>query len=114
MEDAVRRRLADELGLVPTTVELVLPAFRYRAEMPDGVVENELCPVFRVTSTGDPVPDPAEVAAYEWVAWADVAVRPGLSPWCLLQLDELGKLGSRPSDWPVADPALLPPAARAG
>jgi isopentenyl-diphosphate delta-isomerase len=37
---------------------------------------------------------------------------PGLSPWCLLQLDELDRLGATPADWPVADTALLPPAAR--
>ncbi|GAA1613628.1 isopentenyl-diphosphate Delta-isomerase [Kribbella sancticallisti] len=114
LDDAVRRRLSDELGLTATTVELVLPAFRYRAEMPDGVIENELCPVFRVTCAGDPVPDPAEVAAYEWVAWQDVAVRGELSPWCLLQLAELKDLGPAPADWPVADPGLLPPAAQLG
>jgi isopentenyl-diphosphate delta-isomerase len=120
IEDAVRRRLSDELGLVPATVELVLPQFRYRAEMPDGVVENELCPVFRVTCAVDPTPDPAEVAAYKWVDWqrADVqggleaAVGTGLSPWCVLQLQELARLGGEPGEWAVADRALLPPAAQ--
>ena len=111
LDAAVRRRLADELGLIPETVDLVLPAFRYRAEMPDGVVENELCPVFRVRCTGEPTMDPAEVAAYVWVAWADLEVRNDLSPWCLLQLAELARLGDHPDDWPIADPALLPPAA---
>lgn len=67
--------------------------------MPDGVVENELCPVFRVTCTGEPVPDEAEVAAYEWVSWADLAVRDDLSPWCVLQLTELRELGPVPADW---------------
>ncbi len=114
LEDAVRRRLSDELGLTASRVELVLPAFRYRAEMPDGVVENELCPVLRVTCTGEVVPDPAEVAAYEWASWADVVVRTDLSPWCLWQLDELKQLGPTPEEWPVADPALLPPAAQLG
>jgi len=117
--DAVRRRLADELGLVPSAVDLVLPRFRYRAEMPDGVVENELCPVFRVTCAGDPTPDPAEVAAYKWVDWPrsgvqaglEAAVRTSLSPWCVLQVEELSLLGGMPGDWAVADPALLPPAA---
>ncbi|QNE21238.1 isopentenyl-diphosphate Delta-isomerase [Kribbella qitaiheensis] len=120
IEAAVRRRLADELGLVPATVELVLPRFRYRAEMPDGVVENELCPVFRVTCSGDPTPDPAEVAAYKWVDWPvgdvhsglEAALRAALSPWCVLQAQELSRLGAGPAEWPVADPALLPPAAQ--
>ncbi|TDU88169.1 isopentenyl-diphosphate delta-isomerase [Kribbella voronezhensis] len=120
VEDAVRRRLADELGLVPATVELVLPAFRYRAEMPDGVVENELCPVFRVDCVGDPEPDPAEVAAYKWVDWPrddvqaglEAAVGAELSPWCVLQLQELKRLGEVPGEWAVADRASLPPSAQ--
>lgn len=111
LESAVRRRLADELNLVPTELELVLPAFRYRAEMPDGIVENELCPVLRVTVAGEPVPAPAEVAAYEWVEWSDLAARTDLSPWCVLQLAELSTLGADPSEWPVADPGELPAAA---
>jgi isopentenyl-diphosphate delta-isomerase len=111
-EDAVRRRLADELGLTATAVELLLPEFRYRAEMPDGVVENELCPVYRVTCTGDLTPDPDEVAAYRWVDWAELAGLLELSPWCVLQVNELERLGPVPSQWPIADQSLLPPAAR--
>lgn len=114
LESAVRRRLADELGLVATTVELVLPEFRYRAEMPDGIVENELCPVFRVTGVGEPVADETEVGASEWVDWADVALRTDLSPWCVLQLTELSALGPVPLEWPVADAARLPVAAQLG
>jgi isopentenyl-diphosphate Delta-isomerase len=112
VQTAVRRRLADELALIPETVDLVLPAFRYRAEMPDGVVENELCPVYRVRCTGEPTPDPAEVASYRWIPWADLHEQVDLSPWCLLQLTELARLGPHPASWPIADPALLPPAAR--
>ncbi|HET6986165.1 MAG TPA: isopentenyl-diphosphate Delta-isomerase [Kribbella sp.] len=112
VQDAVRRRLADELGIVTDAIELVLPEFRYRAEMPTGVVENELCPVFRVWWTGDPTPDPAEVASYRWVDWPSLRDVSGLSPWCVLQLDELDRLGPTPADWPLADRALLPPAAR--
>lgn len=108
---AVQRRLRDELGIVAAAIELVLPEFRYRAEMPDGVVENELCPVYRVRWSGEPTLNPAEVAAYRWVPWPDVREHPDLSPWCLLQLDELTRLGPSPDTWPTADPALLPPAA---
>jgi len=120
LENALRRRLSDELGLAAATVELVLPRFRYRAEMSDGVVENELCPVYRVLSDHDPAPDPAEVAAWKWVDWPrgdvqaelEAAVDAELSPWCVLQLQELTRLGAVPGEWPPGEPDLLPLAAR--
>jgi isopentenyl-diphosphate Delta-isomerase len=117
---AVRRRLGDELGITVGDADdrltLLLPRFSYRAEMADGVVEHELCPVVRVrydAATAGPLAlDPAEVAAAEWRSWAEcleLARRPGFSPWCRLQLTELTPLGD-PLGWPAADPALLPPA----
>jgi isopentenyl-diphosphate delta-isomerase len=112
IEQAVVRRLSDELGISDGTAELVLPGFRYRAEMPNGIVENELCPVYRVRWSGEPEPAPAEVAAYRWVEWSEIRGVPGLSPWAELQLDELDHLGPQPADWAIADENLLPPAAR--
>jgi isopentenyl-diphosphate delta-isomerase len=109
VEDAVRRRLVDELGIVAGEVDLILPEFRYRAEMPAGVVENELCPVYRVRWSGEVVPDPAEVASYRRIPWAEIHDVPDLSPWCVLQVEQLGPI---PTTWPIADPALLPPAAQ--
>lgn len=89
--DAVSRRAEAELGIPVHDVELVLPHFRYRAADANGVLENELCPVFRAVVHGDPAPVPEEVA--EW-AWADpssvrmaVAAAPfAFSPWLALQL----------------------------
>ncbi|OLR89643.1 isopentenyl-diphosphate Delta-isomerase [Actinokineospora bangkokensis] len=118
-EDAVRRRLADELGLVGDhAVDLVLPGFRYRAVMPDGVVENEICPVFRVRTDDQPVPNPAEVDECAWVDWGEftAGVLDGsteISPWAVLQVRALVDLGADPRDWPVGDTADLPPVLRA-
>ncbi|MEJ3659114.1 isopentenyl-diphosphate Delta-isomerase [Actinomycetes bacterium KLBMP 9759] len=116
MLDAIERRLKDELGVVPRSVRLVLPRFRYRATMADGIVENELCPVFVARVTGEPDPRPDEVEAARWYPWrefaADVAARRlDVSPWAQLQVAELVALGAGPDDWPSGDPADLPPAA---
>jgi isopentenyl-diphosphate delta-isomerase len=95
---AAERRLSQELGLVPRTLDLVLPTFRYRAEMTDGTVENEFCPVFRATVDADPEPDPAEVADWRWVDWTDFAqvarsAAWAISPWAALQVAELTRTG---------------------
>lgn len=90
-EEAVRRRLADELGTVVTGLELVLPDFGYRAVDASGVVENEFCPVWVARLAGPLQPDPGEVAELTWVAWPDlvamVDTAPALlSPWCVAQV----------------------------
>jgi isopentenyl-diphosphate Delta-isomerase len=119
MPGGVLRRLREELGAVPARLELVLPRFRYQATMANGVMENELCPVYAAyagPAPFSPAPDPAEVAETRWVNWEDFceAVRAGrqpVSPWCAMQLAELTALGPRPLDWVPADPGGLPPAA---
>ena len=93
---AVRRRAADELGLEIADVRLVLPAFRYRAVMDNGVVENELCPVYVARTAGPAHLDPSEVEAAEWVPWARFRdeVRDGtraVSPWCVTQVADLAE-----------------------
>ncbi|MCW0213452.1 MAG: isopentenyl-diphosphate Delta-isomerase [Pseudonocardia sp.] len=100
-EDAVHRRLADELGLRASGLRLVLPDFGYRASF-EGVEENELCPVFVCTLTGEPRPDPAEVEDFRWWSWPrflEAAEDPesGLSPWARLQASLLDGLGVVPS-----------------
>ena len=91
VEDAVRRRAADELGVDLGELDLVLPEFRYTARMNNGLTENEVCPVFTATLDGDPKPDAAEVDSFAWVSWstlpAAVADDPErYSPWMRLQL----------------------------
>ena len=114
---AVVRRARQELGMNLEHVRLVLPRFRYRAVMANGVVENEMCPVFTAVSDDPARPDPTEVDSVRRQPWAEVVAdvltgRAELSPWCTEQVLELVALGSRPGDWPTGDPAELPPAAR--
>jgi isopentenyl-diphosphate Delta-isomerase len=116
MYGSVLRRLRDELGITAAKLTLVLPGFRYQARAADGVLENELCPVYAAYADLPPEPDPAEVAEARWVDWEQFchAVRDGrqpVSPWCAWQLAELAALGPRPLDWSPADAAGLPPAA---
>lgn len=116
IDDAVRRRVRQELGVDALDVRLVLPEFRYRAVAADGTVERELCPVFvaRCDSPGAVAADPTEVDDHAWVPWAELrddvlAGRREVSSWCVEQVTAL------PADLaeaPAADTALLPPAAR--
>lgn len=91
MLDAVRRRARRELGLEIAAIEPVLPDFRYRAIDASGVVENEICPVYRAIADADPDPASDEVAEWSWVApealRMSVAATPfAFSPWLVLQL----------------------------
>jgi isopentenyl-diphosphate delta-isomerase len=113
LDDAVRRRVEQELGTTVTDLRLVLPRFRYRAEQ-DGVVENEMCPVFVGTAEGDVRADPDEVGATRWEPWAEFrrgvldGTRP-VSVWCR---EQVAQLPADPAAAPAADEDELPPAAR--
>ncbi|OZC70851.1 isopentenyl-diphosphate delta-isomerase [Rhodococcus sp. 06-462-5] len=119
LDAAVLRRIGEELGLRAESAELVLPHFRYRAVMDNGIVENEICPVYRVrvdeNATLDP--DPAEVDETRWVSWREFSagVLGGtidVSPWCRTQVEQLTALADEPLGWPASPDDLLPPAAR--
>jgi isopentenyl-diphosphate delta-isomerase len=97
LEDAVRRRLRDELGVSAGNLVCALPEFRYRAEM-NGIRENEVCPVFLCRITGELKLNPDEVAEARWVSWEDCvqkALSPGseLSPWSVRQIAALREGG---------------------
>ena len=94
LDDAVRRRIGQELGVALRDLQLVLPDFRYRAVDAGGIVENELCPVYTAVIDGEPTPDPDEIAEWAWVRPADLAESLertpfAFSPWLVLQLPEL-------------------------
>ena len=103
---AVLRRLRHELGIRgEVEISPLLPDFRYRAVMANGIVENEICPVFlaRVPAGVAVTPDPSEVASYRWATPDDfrhliaVADEP-VSPWAVLQMERLAASG----DWAAA------------
>ena len=94
METAIARRALRELGLTLDKVEVVLPEFRYRAIDASGIVENEICPVYRAVAASPVDPSPDEVSEFEWLApdalRAAVTATPrAFSPWLVLQLAEL-------------------------
>lgn len=113
---AVTRRLRHELGIVVSDVDLILPNFSYRAVMDNGIVEHELCPVYRAVVDADAVPNPAEVGEVMWRPWKEfvdgvLSGEQPVSPWCREQVPLLSELGPDPLAWEPADPAGLPPAA---
>ena len=114
LADAVRRRAADELGLVVRDLRLVLPRFAYRAEMGD-IVEWEMCPVLVGHVDEDPRPNGDEVAETAWADWDEftsdvLAGRRQISSWSREQVEQLTGLGPDPDRWPTANSADLPPA----
>lgn len=113
LEDAVRRRVEQELGTTVTGLRLVLPRFRYTAEQ-EGVVENEMCPVFVGSADGPVAPDPDEVGEARWEPWPAfrAEVLDGsrtVSVWCR---EQVAQLPADPASAPTADVDDLPPAAR--
>lgn len=117
MRVAVLRRLAHELGIVPTGLDLILPTFRYRATAADGTTENELCPVYRALVADDVQVSahPPEVDKAWWVPWGQFAAQVDagdpLSVWAALQVGQLSALGPDPFAWPSGEAALMPAAA---
>ncbi|GGM12139.1 isopentenyl-diphosphate Delta-isomerase [Nakamurella endophytica] len=99
VEEAVRRRLDDELGVEVAGLRCVLPTFSYRARDAGGTWENELCPVFvgrAVHPDGAVRPNPSETMETNWVGWdavrTAVAAAPwAFSPWSVRQIAELGQ-----------------------
>jgi len=70
VEDAVRRRLREELGIDAATRKLF--AFTYRAEVENGLVEHEFDHVFAGCYEGALAPDPEEVAACRYTGMEEL------------------------------------------
>ncbi len=72
------------------SLRLVLPDFRYRAVAPDGIVENEVCPVYFAELPTDPRPGARRghgvaLGQRRRFLGAAEAVPFVLSPWSVLQ-----------------------------
>jgi isopentenyl-diphosphate delta-isomerase len=108
-EVALRRRVGEELGIGLAEVACVLPDFSYTAVDSSGIVENELCPVFRARLPRRPAltPDPDEVMEAVWQepAAVDAAMRAApyaFSPWAVEQLLTMGVAALSPITGPEA------------
>jgi isopentenyldiphosphate isomerase len=98
-------QLHDRLRAVSRDRCQLLPDFRYRAVMDNGIVENEICPVFlaRVPAGVTVTPDSSEVADHRWVSPAEfraliAAGEVPVSPWAVLQMQRL----AGDDDWAAA------------
>ncbi len=113
LRTTVARRVCEELGLEVTDVGMAIPDFLYRAEMSDGTVEHELCPVLVASCRQVLRPDPGEVADARWIAWPELVERAltdpaTLSPWCVAQVRRLVDLQWSPQRWLTGDRLGIP------
>lgn len=85
-EGAVIRRTLFELGI---RLEKVIKISDYRyCFSKDGVMENEVCPIFTAVFDGNAQPNPTEIEAIQWIDWADWVAQTidfpnRFSPWCV-------------------------------
>lgn len=69
-EDTIKRRVKYEIGFEDFDFFEILPDFQYKATF-NGVMENEVCPVWVGFSDNEPVLNPEEVNAIKWVDWCE-------------------------------------------
>lgn len=91
---AAARRLEEEMGFACPLVPLF--TVHYRAEVSNGLIENELVHVFGGRFDGTPHPDPGEVEEWQWRSLdeirEDIAADPDrYSVWFRKYLDEFGR-----------------------
>ncbi|PJF12557.1 isopentenyl-diphosphate Delta-isomerase [Raoultella ornithinolytica] len=80
-EQAVTRRSRFELGVNIANIASVHPAFRYRAVAPNGIVENEVCPVYAARIISPVLANSDEVMDYQWCELEDLLQALALTPW---------------------------------
>ncbi|EJH4512473.1 isopentenyl-diphosphate Delta-isomerase [Salmonella enterica subsp. enterica serovar Infantis] len=92
-EEAIIRRCRFELGVEITDLTPVYPHFSYRATDPNGIVENEVCPVFAARATSVLQVNSEEVMDYQWSefnsVWKSLLATPwAFSPWMVMQASD--------------------------
>lgn len=70
-EEALARRAQYELGLKVKDLSLILPDYRYKTPPFNGIIENEICPVYFAVLDSDIEINPDEVEAYKWFDWTE-------------------------------------------
>lgn len=95
---SAQRRLREEMGLVVALTEAF--TFSYRADVGNGLIENEFDHVFFGVSNRNPNPDPAEVSGWEWEnienLKRNLIINPEkYSPWLRLCFGEVANHRSR-------------------
>lgn len=93
LDQTAKNRLQFEMGITDAPLSLILPDFRYRCEL-NGIVENEICPVFVGIASQQPQINPDEVESYQWIAWEkwleEIKKRPEYyAYWCVKETEEL-------------------------
>ena len=84
--NAVKRRVQEELQIQVDDIHEVSP-YRYRFADKNGIIENEICPIFIGFTNENPTLEKSEVEEYQWIDWQKfletILSHPGLySPWC--------------------------------
>jgi isopentenyl-diphosphate delta-isomerase len=92
MEEAVRRRLRQELGL--TSDLQFLYKFQYQASYEDMGAENEICWVHIGVTDDRPRPNPNEIENHRWVTPArlddEMAATPEIfTPWFQMEWERV-------------------------
>ncbi|WP_240192217.1 isopentenyl-diphosphate Delta-isomerase [Glycomyces sp. YM15] len=84
VERALIRHAAHELGMHIAAITPVIPDFRYAAVDANGIMENEVCPIYTAIAGGPVRPDPAEVMDYAWVDPSDLEAALKCAPWAFI------------------------------
>jgi isopentenyl-diphosphate delta-isomerase len=96
--NAAQRRLSEEMGIQTTLTEVF--TFLYRADVGNGLIENEFDHVFFGVSNQNPDPNPAEVSDWDWVTIENLKKElirnpKEYSPWLRICFDEIVNHRSR-------------------